>query len=399
LSTPATVSVAAPTGPWRVLALALTAQCGISVIDQGIPTLTGFLKHDLDLSAATAGLAVSAFAFGKIFGSYAAGVGADRVGEQRVLVLGGAAAAVLVVLAAVSPEWLFFGLLACAGIAGAAGTPAGGRLVLNAFPPERRGLALGIRQTGIPLGGLAAAALLPWVAHVAGWRWSLVAAGGVALLALVPLALARIASPAAEPLLAGGSTIPAPSRNRNVRLLTLWACCVVSGQYALLAFLALDLHESAGLTLAAGSLLVALANASGIAGRVGWGAVSDRVLARGRKPLLLVLTAVGLAGALLLLATPRSAPVGVLAAVAVVAGIGLIGYQGLWITMVAEAAGPQRVGAATGFSITFVTVSIAASPPLYGAVADAAGSFRAIWAALAAVLLLAFVPALLVREP
>ena len=66
--------------------------------------------------------------------------------------------------------------------------------------------------------------------------------------------------------------------------------------------------------------------------------------------------------------------------------------------MVAEAAGPQRVGAATGFAITFVTVSIAASPPLYGAVADAAGSYRAIWAVLAGVVALAFVPAALVRE-
>ncbi len=45
-----------PAGPWRVLTLALLAQVGTSVIDQGIPTLTGFIKADLRLSAATAGL-------------------------------------------------------------------------------------------------------------------------------------------------------------------------------------------------------------------------------------------------------------------------------------------------------------------------------------------------------
>jgi cyanate permease len=43
-------------------------------------------------------------------------------------------------------------------------------------------------------------------------------------------------------------------------------------------------------------------------------------------------------------------------------------------------------------------MSIALSPPLYGAVADAAGSYRAIWAALAGVLALAFVPAALIHE-
>ncbi len=381
-----------------MLGLALAAQCGISVIDQGIPTLTGFLKEDLHLSAAAAGLAVSAFAFGRIFGSYAAGVAADRVGERRVLVLGGAAAAALVALAAVVPTPLLFVLLVAAGVAGAAGTPAGGRLVLNAFPPDRRGLALGVRQSGIPLGGLVAAALLPWVAHLAGWRWSLVAAAAVTLAALVPLALTRIES-SAEPLLDDAAhQVPGPARNRNVRLLTAWACLLVSGQYALLAFLALDLHGGGGLSLAAASLLVAVANGSGIVGRVAWGAVSDRALAHGRKPLLLLLTGVGLAGALALLAIPRSAPVWTLAAVAVLAGLGLIGYQGVWVTMVAEAAGPQRVGAATGFAVTFVTLSIAASPPLYGAIADAAGTYRAIWAVLAGLLALAFVPAALVRE-
>src|SRR5207248_166657 len=99
---------------------------------------------------------------------------------------------------------------------------------------------------------------------------------------------------------------PSPARNRNVRLLTLWGCLVVSGQYAILAFLALDLHRGARLALATASLLVAVVQAAGILGRVAWGALSDRALSRGRKPLLLVLTAVGLAGALLLLATPRS---------------------------------------------------------------------------------------------
>jgi len=194
------------------------------------------------------------------------------------------------------------------------------------------------------------------------------------------------------------STTRRAALGRNVRLLTVWGCLLVSGQFALIAFLALDLHDGGGLSLAAGSLLLALANVVGIAARVGWGAGSDRLLARGRKPLLLLLTAVSLAGALLLFAVPRTAPFGVLAFVAAFAGAGLIGYQGLWVTMLAEAAGPEHVGAATGFALTFVTLSIAVSPPLFGLVADAAGTYRAIWGALALLLALAFVPAALLRE-
>ena len=383
--------------PWFVLALAVVAQFGVSVVDQGIPLLTGFVKADLGISAALTGLAVSSFAFGKIFGSYAAGVAADRLGERRVIVAGGLTVGVLAACAAAAPGALVFAVLFFAGLASSTSTPAGGRLVLLAFPRNRHGLALSIRQCGIPAGALAAAALLPWIAHGWGWRSALALAGGITIVTMLPLASSplergyELETHAAEK---GRS----PARDRNILLLTAWGALVVTGQYAILAFLPLDLHRRAGLSLASASLLVGLANGVGIAGRIAWGAISDRAIARGRKPLLLLLNAAGLLAALALLATPSSAPVAVFALVAAFAGFALIGYQGLFITFVAETAGPRRVGAATGFVVTFVQAAIAVTPPLYGLVADVSGSYRTIWAVLACVLLVAFVPAALLRE-
>jgi MFS family permease len=379
-----------------VLGVAVAAQTGMSVVDQGLPTLTGFIKADLGLSAAVAGIAVSGLSFGRILGSYAAGLAADRLGERRVLAAGILTAASLVAIAAAVPSPYCFVLLPLAGMAGAASTPAGGRLVLLAFPRSRHGLALGIRQTGIPAGGLIAAAALPWIAERDGWRWSIAIAAGIAAVAVIPL-LRLPADPARAPRLPKADR-RSPIRDRNIVLLSVWSCLVVSGQYAVVAFLALDFHQRMGLSLAAGSLLVALANASGIVGRIAWGAVSDRAVSRGRKPLLVVLTLACFVSALALFAVPDGAPRALLVIVAIVAGLSLIGYQGLWVTMVAEAAGPNRVGAATGFAITVVTVSIALSPPFYGLVADLAGTYRAIWAALAVVQAVALIPALLVRE-
>lgn len=383
--------------PWFILTLAVVAQFGVSVVDQGLPLLTGFVKADLGISAALTGLAVSSFAFGKIFGSYAAGVAADRLGERRVIVAGGVTVGVLAACAAAAPGALVFAVLFFAGLASSTSTPAGGRLVLLAFPRNRHGLALSIRQCGIPAGALAAAALLPWIAHSWGWRSALALAGGITIVTMLPLAsspLERGYELEARPSDRSGS----PVRDRNILLLTVWGALVVTGQYAILAFLPLDLHHRAGLSLASASLLVALANAAGIVGRIAWGTFSDRALARGRKPLLLLLNAAGLVAALALLATPSSAPVAVFAIVAAFAGFALIGYQGLFITFVAETAGPRRVGAATGFVVTFVQAAIAVTPPLYGLVADVAGSYRAIWAVLACVLLVAFLPAALLRE-
>ena len=54
-----------------------------------------------------------------------------------------------------------FALLVLAGAVGASVNSASGRAVMHWFAPSERGLALGIRQTAIPLGGLIVALVLP----------------------------------------------------------------------------------------------------------------------------------------------------------------------------------------------------------------------------------------------
>jgi MFS transporter len=234
--------------PWTILGMAVAMQFGVSLIDQGILTLTGFIKQDLGLSAFTAGLLVASFALGRIGGAYGAGVAADRLGEQRTLLVGGLATAAIVLVAAASPLPLLVPLLVLAGATGASATPAGGRLVLLAFPRNRRGFALGIRQTGIPVAGLIAALALPWIAHFASWRWSIAVAATVTALTAVPLLSLR-----GEPRPPHPSTpLPHVGRDRDLLLLTVWGCLIVTGQYALITFLALDLNQNAGITLAEG---------------------------------------------------------------------------------------------------------------------------------------------------
>ena len=107
-----------------------------------------------------------------------------------------------------------------------------------------------------------------------------------------------------------------------------------------------------------------------------WGALSDRGDRPRRKPMLLVLTSTGFVAALLLVAVPRTAPMWVLALVAVVAGSSLVGFQGLWVTMLAEFSPPDRVGATTGWAITFTVTAVTLTPPLFGLVADVTGTYR-----------------------
>jgi MFS family permease len=387
------------TNPWRLLGLATLVQTGVSVVDIGLPALNGFVKAELGVSAFVAGIAISSFSFGKMFGAYAAGVAADRLGERRVIVSGALLVGVLTAIAAALPGALVFAMLFLAGLAASTSTPAGGRLVLMAFPRERHGVALSVRQCGIPAGGLIAAALLPWLAHLWSWRWSLVVAGAITIGTVLPLALHGIGRGEPREAATQHHGTASPARDRNIRLLTLWGCLVVTGQYTVLAFLALDMHQRLGLSLERASLFVALANGLGIVGRLFWGWFSDRTVSQGRKPLLIALNLTGLAIALALFATPGSAPLGVFLVYSAIVGFAVIGYQGLWVTVIAEIAGPRRVGAATGFAVTFTQVAITLTPPVYGFIADQAGTYRAVWAALACVLGIALIPVTLLREP
>jgi MFS family permease len=397
---PADPSVERTHDGWWLLGVAVIAQAGFSVIEQGIPLLAGFIRADLGLSATGVGLAVSSFAVGKILGSYLAGMAADAFGERRMLVAGGLASAMLIILAAVLPTPLPFALFALAGMAGAPAAPAGSRLVMTAFSRRRYGLALGLRQAGVPIGGLVAAAILPWVAQTWSWRWSLVVACALTSASVVPLTLRSSVDRSSRfAVLARAADGGGPPADRAaIRLLTLWGCLLVSGQFVVITFLGPDLHERIGLSLASASLVVAATFVMGIVGRVGWGILSDRMLARGRKWLLVLLTVLAFCSTLLLLVLPASVPVAAFVVAAAFAGLALLGYQGVWHTMIAEAAGPERVGKATGFAVTFVLVAIALTPPLFGAVADLAGTFRAVWAALAIVLAAALIPALALTE-
>jgi sugar phosphate permease len=363
----------------------------------GLPTVTGFIKSDLRLSASTAGLAVSSYLLGKLLGSYGAGLAADHFGESRVLVTGAMLTAAMYLVAMTVPfPWLFV-LLGIAGLTGSGSTPAGGSLIRNAFPPRKRGMALGLRQTGIPVGGLIAATLLPWMAHAYGWRWSIATAAVVSAVAAVPMLLY-----AGARRVGGRATLHVPRRiaiTRDVCLLTVWGTTAVMGQFGLLVFLPLDLHQRKHLSLTAAAMFVAVIQASGIVGRLGWGWVSDRTVTYGRKPLLIALTVGGVVASLLLFGVTSSTPIGLWALATVVAGLTLVGFQGLWVTMLTEASLDNAIGAATGFAVTFTLLGGALAAPLLGAVADAAGTYRAVWALLAVVLFASLAPALALGGP
>ena len=139
------------------------------------PALIGY-----QISVVTIGLTISLMGFGGLTQR----LGACRTNQlAQVLVAGG-----LVVMMLPHALALLFGSLAL-GFGYGLLAPSASALLMRFVPPARRNLMFSLQQTGVPLGGMAAALIAPAIAVFAGWRWALACCA--ALLMITTLLMQR----------------------------------------------------------------------------------------------------------------------------------------------------------------------------------------------------------------
>ncbi|HTW84134.1 MAG TPA: MFS transporter [Candidatus Sulfotelmatobacter sp.] len=373
------------------------AQAGATLDQQGLGGLAPFFTQGLGLDHAGLGVVYGGIYLGSALFTAPSGILVDRFGERAVVLTSGLLMGLAVALGALvrSEAWLV-GTLFVFGVGYAASSPAGGRAVLSWFT-RNRALAMGIRQAGAPIGGTLGALLLPAVALHGGYRPALVV-GGVACAASAVLATWRYRPPNVE-----RGTV---RRSREL-LRGMWRFVVAprsaalnaagfalgAAQYTAVAFIVVALlHDGAPRALAALSL--AIMQGAGIAARPLWGIASD-ALFRGSRIVPLLLTC-GLAALSLWWLGAVDGPPSVLTVVGISTGLGcsVIGFTGLFNTVLAELGGIDAAGSAMGVGLSFVYLAGFAAPIAFGALVDAHGfglawKACAVFVALAAPLLLA----------
>ncbi len=358
--------------PWLMLAVGVLAQASTTVVVSTPVFLIPLLHSVRGLSLAQAGLLAAAPNLGMVLALVAWGAATDRWGERRVLVAGLLVTAVAVVAAGFVSGYPALGLLlVAAGIGAASTNAASGRVVVGWFSRERRGLAMGIRQSCQPLGVAVAALAVP----------PLVAAGSLApalifgaiLVAVSAAACALfIVDPARPQRLRVEGVSDSPYRRDGTLLrIHLVSILLVVPQFTLstfgLVWFVAELHWPA---LAAG-IVVAVAQFLGAGGRVGVGILSDRLGSRLRP-----LRWVAIVGIVLLLLTAASGALdlGIAAAACyVIASCISVADNGLAFTAVAEFAGPHWSGRALGAQNTGQFLAAAIVAPAVGALIGAVG--------------------------
>jgi sugar phosphate permease len=352
---------------WVILGAGTFAQSSFSAVSVGLPALAPALRAHYRLSLGETGVVLGAVGAGMLLTLLPWGLLADRVGERVVMSTGLAAAGGALIATAGTHGYLALVLLlALAGALGASVNAASGRAVMGWFGRRERGLALGIRQTSVPIGGAGAAASLPWLASAGGTRLAFVALGcGCLAAAAVAGALMREPPcPQSQPLEGTGT----PLHDPRMWLLAGGSSLYLVAQIAITNFVVLFLHQHRGLSPHAAAGVLAGINVLGIGARIGAGRWSDRVRTRLRplRLLGLVLTAgLGVAAALV------DAPLGLLVPALVLAGVLGLSWNGLSFTAAAETSGAARSGAALGFQQTVLGVMVAGVPPAFAAVVGA----------------------------
>jgi MFS family permease len=358
--------------PWLMLAVAVFAQASTTVVTSTPAFLIPLLHTERGMSLAQAGLLAAAPNLGMVLALVAWGAAADRWGERRILVIGLVITTAAVLAASLASGYAALGaILVVAGMGSASTNAASGRVVVGWFSKERRGLAMGIRQTCQPLGVAVAALAIP----------PLVAAGviapallfGAALVGLSALACAVFVVDPARPerVRVEGATDNPYRRDGTLLRIHLVSVLLVVPQFALATFglvwFVVDLHWS---TFAAG-IVVAVAQLLGAGGRIAVGVLSDRVGSRLRP-----LRWVAIAGIVLMLLTAGAGALdwGAAAAVCyVLASCISVADNGLSFTAVAEFAGPHWSGRALGAQNTGQFVGAVIVAPVVGALIGVVG--------------------------
>jgi sugar phosphate permease len=297
------------------------------------------------------------------------GLLADRSDERWVITVGlvGAAAA-LAWSGATHTSVTVTASLVVAGALGASVNAASGRAVMSWFGPRELGLALGIRQTAIPIGGAVGAALLPFLANSGGTRLAFFSLAGTCAVGAVVAALFMRASPSRGEEL---GDVARPLREPRLWLLAGGSALYLTAQMGITGFVVLFLHDHRHVSTHAAAALLAGINVCAIGARIGSGRVSDHMRTRLRP-----LRAIGLvlAAATAAVAALTDAPLALLVPAFAVSGVLSMAWNALAFAAAAEAAGASRTGAALGFQQTVLGVVTAGAPPAFAAIA--ASSWR-----------------------
>lgn len=369
------------------LAITLIAQVVTSWANLTVPVFAVRLADDIGVSATWIGVYVSlTYLCGMISavlcGPFILRYGAIRISQVCLVI---AAASLTLLTSAVLPLAVLSALIM--GIAYGPTTPASSHILSAQTPPKLMPLIFSLKQTGVPLGGMLAGAVVPPLVLLYDWQgaaWIVAACAAASVLLLQPLRgrLDADCNPR-QPLLVNPlRSIGMVWRAPGLRRMALLSMAFSAVQMCLLSYLVTYMVVHVGRDLVTAGLILAVTQMAGVGGRIVWGGISGLAMTA-RQVLMLLGVMMAVCGAVMALVGP-SWPLAAIFALAACYGATAISWNGVQLAELSRLAPPGQAVMATGGSLFFTFTGVMLGPTLFGAWVTATGSYSAGFFALAA---------------
>ena len=369
-----------PARPWVVLIATLTIQALVAMALLTLPVVAPVVARSVGVPTTWVGGFVGVVYSAAMLASLLGGGAVRRWGAVRLSQVGLACSTIGLCLCAIPhPVVMFLGAI-FVGLGYGPITPASSHLLIKTTPPSQLSLVFSVKQTGVPLGGMIAGALVPSLDALIGWQLSFLAAGLMCALcawAVQPLrvALDSDRDPTVRPSLV--TSLAQPLRlvfsHKRLRTMVVISLLFAIFQLSLATYLVTFLYEDLGWSLIFAGVALTVTQAAGVGGRILWGFISDRWL--GPIPMLLVITVLMVIGALGCAMLTSDTSLWLLFPILIVFGSTAIGWNGVFLAEVARLAPPGQAGLATGGSLCITFLGIVAGPSLFGIMAGLVNSY------------------------
>ncbi|MED2677454.1 MFS transporter [Bacillus thuringiensis] len=364
---------------WVMLIFATVAQTTATLITYGVGAFALFWKEEYALTNTEGGLLVSVVNIGPLFCMLFVGRLLDQYNEKLLIsissfLLGGS---FLLTNMVNGFNGLLFVLL-LVGTFYSVSQPGGSKVIMKWFRKENRGLAIGIRQAGIPIGGTLAGVLIPFLTIKYNMAY---AVNSIACICIIggflffifykePYIQEKVKQERIK--LSFWMQLKEVMCKKELYAIYITGICMISLQMVLVGHFIKFLVTEQSITPILAGKVFSVMFFSGMVGRVILAATSDLFYKGNRRTPLFITVCISIFFILILVMSIHTITK-VLYGVSALLGFFSIGWFSLFIAEVSESASEESVGMTVSFALTLNQIAIIVAPALFGYIVDKKG--------------------------
>ena len=365
---------------WVMLIVATIAQTTATLITYGVGVFALFWKEEYALTNMESGLLVSIVNVGPLFCMLFVGQLLDQYNEKILISISSFLLGSSLLLTNIVSGFngLLFVLLLI-GMFYSVSQPGGSKVILKWFPKENRGLAMGIRQAGIPIGGALAGVLIPFLTVQYNMTYAINSIaciciiGGVLFFVFYKEPYVQEEARKGHIKISFWMELKVVICKKELYPIYITGICMISLQMVLVGHFMKFLAGEQSITSIVAGTVLSVMFFSGMIGRIALAAISDVFYKGNRRIPLFIAVCASIGLILLLVMNIHTITSGVLYSISALLGFFSIGWFSLFIAEVAELASEESVGITVSVALTLNQIAIIVAPVLFGYIVDEKG--------------------------